>query len=248
MTINSLFAISILVASAFLLLIVTLWKRRSPARLRNIPALARLSHSLGLNIEDGKRVHVSLGHGNLLDARGGSAFAGLVLLRSIAEQTSVSDMPSVASAGDPVLGLLTQDTVQAGYQAAGVSELSVSTSGRVTGLTPFSYAAGAMYISRNENVSTNILVGHFGPEVGLLTDASDRDNVTLIGASDNLAGQSVLFVSTQDALVGEELFASNAYLSGDAAHAASLTVQDILRWVIILVLLGGALGKFVGMI
>lgn len=248
MTTNSLLAISILIATAFLLLIVTLWKRRSPARLRDIPAFARLAHSLGLSIEDGKRIHVSLGHGNLLDARGGSAFAGLALLRSIAERTSVSDMPSVASAGDPVLGLLTQDTVQAGYQAAGVGELYVSTTGRVTGLTPFSYAAGAMHIAQNENVSTNILVGHFGPEVGLLADTSDRDNVTLIGASDNLTGQSVLFASTQDALVGEELFASSAYLSGDVVHTASLTVQDILRWIIILALLGGAFGKFVGMI
>lgn len=248
MTPNSLLAISILIGTAFLLLIVTIWKRRSPARLRDIPALARLSRSLGLSVEDGKRIHVSLGHGNLLDARGGSAFAGLALLRSIAEHTSVSDMPSAASSGDPVLGLLTQDMVQAGYQAAGVGELYVPTTGRVTGLTPFSYAAGAMHIAQNENVSTNILVGHFGPEVGLLTDTSDRDNVTLIGASDNLTGQSVLFASTQDALIGEELFASSAYLSGDVVHAASLTVQDILRWLIILALLGGAFGKFVGMI
>ncbi|MBL8061869.1 MAG: hypothetical protein JNK32_02535 [Anaerolineales bacterium] len=246
MTTNSLLAISILIAAALLLPVITIWKKRSPARLRDIPAFARLSRSLGLSIEDGKRIHVSLGHGNLLDARGGSAFAGLAMLRSISEHTSVSDMPSVASAGDPVLGLLTQDTVQAGYQAAGVEELYVPTTGRITGLTPFSYAAGAMHIAQNENVSTNILVGHFGPEVSLLADTSDRDNVTLIGASDNLTGQSVLFASTQDALIGEELFASSAYLNADPGHAASLTVQDIFRWLIILVLLGGAAGKFVG--
>ncbi|HNB40735.1 MAG TPA: hypothetical protein PLG52_04495, partial [Anaerolineales bacterium] len=94
-------ALAILGVAAFLLLSLTLWKRRSPSYLREIPAFTKLAHSLGLSIEDGKRLHISLGHGGLFDARGGSAFAGLALLRNIAERTSVSDMPAVASAGDP---------------------------------------------------------------------------------------------------------------------------------------------------
>jgi len=236
----------ILVVAAFLLLTISLWRRRSPAYLRNIPAFTKLTYALGLSIEDGKRLHISLGHGSLLDSRGGSAFAGLALLRNIAERTSVSDMPSVASAGDPTLGLLTQDTLQAGYKAAGIEDAYVHTMGRITGMTPFSYAAGAMQIPPSENVSTNIVIGHVGPEIGLLTDVSDRISVPLIGASDNLTGQSVLYASTQEPLIGEELFAAGAYLNSDPAHTASLTVQDIFRWLIILALLGGAAAKFVG--
>lgn len=238
----------LLVIAAFLLFVITLWKRRSPAHLRNIPAFTKLTHALGLSIEDGKRLHISLGHGSLLDSRGGSAFAGLALLRSIAERTSVSDMPSVASAGNPTLGLLTQDTLQAGYKAAGIEDAYVHTMGRITGMTPFSYAAGAMQIPPNENVSTNIVIGHVGPEVGLLTEVSDRISVPLIGASDNLTGQSVLYASTQEPLIGEELFAAGAYLNSDPAHTASLTVQDIFRWLIILALLGGAAAKFAGVL
>ncbi|MBL8050942.1 MAG: hypothetical protein JNM46_06945, partial [Anaerolineales bacterium] len=86
------------------------------------------------------------------------------------------------------------------------------------------------------------------PEAGLMADSSDREHVTLIGASDNLAGQSVLYASTQDALIGEELFAAGAYLGAGTSHSASLTVQDILRWLIIITLLGGAAAKFVGVI
>lgn len=245
---NGIIELAIILFSAFLLLIITLWKRKSPAKLREIPALTQLYRTLGLSVEDGTRLHVSLGHGGLLDARGGSALAGLAALRHIAERTSVSDMPSVASAGDPAFGLLAQDTLQAGYQAAGVEELYVPTTGRVTGLSPFSYAAGAMNISQNENVSTNIMIGHFGPEAALLTEASDRENVSVIGASDDLAGQAVLFANAQDALIGEELFATGAYLGAGPTHVASLTVQDILRWALILVLLVGAFLKFLGMI
>jgi hypothetical protein len=241
-------ALLIITVTAFLLLIITLWKRKAPARLRDIPALTRLYRILGLSIEDGTRLHVSLGHGSLLDARGGSAFAGLAALRIIAERTSVSDMPTVASAGDSPLGLLTQDTLQSGYKAAGVEELYVPTTGRVTGLSPFSYAAGAMNITQNENVSANILIGHLGPEAALLAEASERENVPVIGASDNLTGQAIFFANGQDALIGEELFAVGAYLGAGASHAASLTVHDILRWLVILALLGGAAAKFLGVL
>lgn len=238
----------IILVSAILLFGITLWKRKSPASLREIPALTSLYRTLGLSIEDGTRLHISLGTGSLLDARGGSALAGLAMLRHLAERTSVSDEPSIASAGDPTLGLLTQDTLQAGYQAAGVEELYVPTTGRVTGLSPFGYAAGAMNISQNENVSANIIIGHFGPEAALLAEASDRDNVIVIGASDELTGQAVLFANTQDALIGEELFSAGAYLGAGASHVASLTVQDILRWLVILALLGGAVAKLLGVI
>lgn len=238
----------IIVFAAFLLLVITLWKRNSPAHLRDIPALTRLYRMLGLSVEDGTRLHISLGRGSLLDARGGSALAGLATLRIIAEKTSVSDMPAVASSGDAVLGLLTQDTLQAGYKAAGVDEFYSHTTGRVTGLTPFGFAAGAMNISRNEKVSTTVMLGHFGPEAALIADASDREGVPLIGASDDLSGQAILFANTQDALIGEELFAAGAYLGAGTAHLSSLTVQDILRWLVILALLGGAAIKFLGTI
>ncbi|MCC7117392.1 MAG: hypothetical protein IT310_02615 [Anaerolineales bacterium] len=240
--------IAIFAFAAFLLLILTFWKRKSPAVLRELPALARLQRAIGVSVEDGSRLHVSLGQGGLLNAQGGSALAGLAALRIISERTSVSDKPPVASAGDPLLGLLTQDTLQAGYHAAGVDELYAPTSGRITGLGPFGFAAGAMPITANENISANLLLGHFGVEAGLLTEAAERESVQLIGASDNLAGQSILFASAQDALIGEELFAAGAYIGAGPSHTASLTVQDLLRLIVILALLGGAFLKFAGMI
>jgi hypothetical protein len=238
----------ILVVSAILLLAFTPLRRKSPAKLREIPALSRLNRMLGLSVEDGTRLHISIGSGKLLDARGGSALAGLAMLRYIAERTSVSDKPAVASSGDPVLGLLSQDTLQAGYEAAGVEDAFSPNAGRVTGLSPFGYAAGATHISQNEDVSVNIMIGNFGPEIALLTDAAERDNVAVVGASDNLTGQAVLFANTQDVFIGEELFSSSAYVGTGISHAASLIVQDILRWFIIIALLVGAAAKFLRII
>ena len=47
-------------------------------------------------------------------------------------------------------------------------------------------------------------------------------------------------------LIGEELFAVPAYLQAGPFHVASLQVQDILRWVVIALILGGVVLKLVG--
>lgn len=242
------FSIALIAVSAVFLFVLTLWKRKTPKQLRSIPAFDRIYRAIGLSVEDGTRLHISLGYGDLITTRGGSALAGLAMLRHLVERTSVSDRPPITSAGDPALSLLTQDTLQAGYQAAGVEELYAPTSGRLTGMSPFGFAAGAMPILRGENVSANVLIGHFGPEAALLAESAERENIITIGASDDLAAQSILFATSQDSLIGEELFAAGAYLGASTSHPASLTVQDILRWLVILTLLGGAAAKFAGVI
>lgn len=240
-------AILILLA-LILLLALTFLRRKSAPTFRAIPALTRLSHVIGLSVEDGTRLHVSLGRGGLLSGRGGASLAGLSMLRHLAERTSVSDSPPVATAGDPALAVLTQDTLKAGYQAAKAEELYLPTTGRLSGPTPFSYAAGAMPILRDENVSANVLMGDFGPEVALLVDAAERARVPTLGGTDDLSAQAVLFAAAQEPLIGEELFSAGAYLGAGPAHAASLTVQDILRWVLVVGLIIGAVMKLLGMI
>jgi hypothetical protein len=118
----------------------------------------------------------------------------------------------------------------------------------LTGLTPFSYAAGTIPVARDENVSANVFLGDYGAEAALMADAAERENSTLIAASDSLSAQSIFYATTQDPLIGEELFAAGAYVGAGAVHEASLTVQDILRWLIILAILIGSGLKFMGVI
>ena len=241
-------ALGLLILTALLLLGGTLLRRRYPGAFRPIEAFERLNRAVGLAVESGTRLHISLGRGNLFTTRGASALAALAMLRKLSERTSLSDRPPVVTSGDASLAILSQDTLQAGYRAAAAEDQYRYSTGRLTGLTPFSYAAGTIPITRDENVSTNVLLGDFGPESALLTESAERENSTLIAASDNISAQSVFYVSSQDPLIGEELFAAGAYVGAGAAHEASLTVQDILRWLFIVAILIGSLLKFVGAI
>jgi len=239
-------ALIVFLVAAVLLLAFTFLRRKSPGVFRKIEAYERLNRAVGLAVEGGTRLHVSIGRGNLFTARGGSALAGLAMLRRLSEQTSLSDQPPIVTSGDASLAILSQDTLQSGYRAAGAEDQYRFTTGRLTGLTPLSFAAGTIPIMRDERVSANVVIGDLGVEAALLADAADSQDADLIAASDNLSAQSILFAASDEPLIGEELFAAGAYLGAGKSHEASLQAQDVLRWLIILAMIGGAVMKFLG--
>jgi len=238
----------LLIISAVLVLVFALLRKEFPYTLRDIPTFARLRRAIGLAIEDGSRVHFSIGRGGLNMPWSAAAFVGLATVRRVSELTSVSDRPSVVTSGDGALNILSQDTLKASYVAAVAPERYDASMGQVTGLTPFSFAAGAIPVMRDENISTNVIVGHFGLEVALMADAAERqDNFTMV-ASDNIPAQAVLFAAGSNPLIGEELYAVGAYVQAGAVHTASLRVQDLLRWALIVAIVVGAVLKLVGIL
>lgn len=234
--------------SAGLLVGLTLRKRKLPPTFREISAFTRLNQAIGLAIEDGTRLHLSLGRTSLINPRSASSFAALGMLRRVAELASVSDKPPIATSGDAALTILSQDTLHAAHQVAGADEQYQHTAGRLTGLTPFSFAAGALPVMRDEIVSGNILLGSFGIEAALLADTAERENSFILAGTDSLPAQAILYASVQDPLIGEEIYAAGAYVQAGPAHTASLQIQDILRWLVIVLILGGAVLKLVGIL
>jgi Domain of unknown function (DUF6754) len=238
----------LVLVAAGLLLGLTFIRRKSAPIFREIPAFTRLKRAIGVSVEAGTRLHISLGRGGLQTPDAAPGLAGLAMLRHLSEQTSASDKPPVVTSGVADLSILSRDTLQAGYKAAGAEEIYDPATGRLTGLTPFSFAAGAIPVMKDEAVSANIFIGHFGPEVALLTDAAERTNSPAVAAATDPSAQALIYASVDDPLIGEELFAAGAYSNAGVAHQASLQVEDILRWAIILVLLVGSFLKLFGVI
>jgi hypothetical protein len=232
--------------TALLLAALTRVRGRSTLRLRPIAGLTRLYRAFGLGVEDGSRLLVALGAQALLTRHAAAALAGLGLLREVSQKASVSDRPPVAASGEGALALLSQDSLQAGYRAIGAAEYYQPSTGRLAGLTPFSSAAATMTMVSDEDVSAVALIGHFGMEAALLSEAAERSNATLLGASSDPAAQAALYATASETLIGEELFAAPAYFSGRASFVAGLTVQDVLRWLIVVGLLVGAALKIFG--
>jgi hypothetical protein len=192
-------------------------------------------------VEAGKRLHISLGHGNINDLQGGAAFIGLTILDRCARAASNSDRPPVTTSGDGVLTILSQDTLQSTYRSLATEQRYDPTNARLTGLTPMSYAAGAMPAIHDEHVTANFFTGHFGTEIALMTEAGERSRSLTVAGTDSIPAQAVLYAASDEPLLGEELYAAGAYLGANPAHSASLRMQDILRWVLVGAIVIGAI-------
>lgn len=222
--------------------------QRWPGHFRRIPAFEELNRAIERAVEAGERVHVSLGTGSVIGPESAPALVGLAALTRIARATSMSDRPVVVTAGDGAMAILAQDTLRTTYQEVGASELYEPTSGRLLGATPLSYAAGLPAVLAYEQVSVHVLSGAYGFEAGLAADFGERARVFVIGGTDDVQAQALLYTVAQHPLIGEEVFASGAYLDVGAMHKASLRAQDVVRFgLIVLILLGVIVSTFEGL-
>ncbi|MBN2550321.1 MAG: hypothetical protein JXB15_14250 [Anaerolineales bacterium] len=193
-------------------------------------------------------MHLTLGHGGVSGVEGGSALVGLSVLQRIARVASVSDRPPITTSGEATQGILSQDSLRSALRSINADDLYEPAAGQISGLTPFSFAVGTLPVIYDQHVAVTILVGHFGSEVVLITDAAERNGNLTLGGSDSLPAQAVLYATAQEPLIGEELYAAGAYLQAGSMHLASLRTQDIFRWILAGVILAGALLKLAGVL
>jgi hypothetical protein len=213
---------------------------------RPIPAYDKINREINVAVEDGTQLHISLGRGSITGPQAATSLAGLGVLNHVIKKSSFCDHPPIASTGDAVVSILAQDTIRGSSKAVSISASSRDSSGELVGVTPFSYAVGTLSTIRDNNVSANVYTGWFGNEVIWLTTASERQSSPTIAGASELPAQAIIFASASDSLIGEELFASGAYLEAGKIHKASITTQDVIRWIIIVIILGSVLLNILG--
>jgi hypothetical protein len=237
----NLYGLGVLALFLILLIFFLILGNRRPAVFRPIRGYEALKSAIERAVEAGERVHLSLGTGSVIGADSAPAFAGLVLLKSLASTTTLSDKPVVVTTGDGAMAILAQDTLRSAYTESGGEERYQATSGRMIGPTPWSYVANLPILIPSEDISVHVLAGSFGAEGALAADFGERFGCFTLGGTDDAQTQALLYATAEYPLIGEELFAAGAYLEVGPVHKASLRVQDAVRMVVVVGILIGAL-------
>ena len=121
--IDLLIGLGVVLFSIVTLIILVLPRfNRGPRSLRPIRGFQRLRRAIGLAVENGKRVHISLGKSSLLEPTNTSGLIGLSTLERITQLSMLSDRPPIATSGDGALSILSQDTLRAAYRTNNVLE------------------------------------------------------------------------------------------------------------------------------
>lgn len=234
----------------FLVAMVAFWaisrrKGARPVSLREIDSFMSLPTTVGQAVENGQRLHISLGSGTIGDVSTASALAGLTVLQQISAAAVVSDKPPIVTTADGIAMLLAQDSLREVYIRQNAENRYDPNAARVAGVTPMAFGSAITSTIKDESVAGTVLIGSVGEEVILIAEAANRQKVTTLAASDNPAAQAFLYASTDHPLIGEDLFAGGAYIGRLPLHVASLLAQDAVRVLVILAILALAAIKLV---
>ncbi len=232
-----------------LLFIYNLWRqgriRRSQgaaASIRPIPAYDAAQQGFATAAETGRAVHVSPGTGDLSSGgvNAASTLAGMSVVEAVARVSAITGAPVQATANAAVAFALTENALRRGYRRAGWTIESENSQARfLTHDDPLAYVAAASEVVSQNKVSQAVLVGHFGPEVLFLMEAQRRSGAQQITGSSNPQAVAVMSLTADHTIIGEEIFASGAYLERRTSHIASLLSQDGLRWAVLALIIIG---------
>lgn len=244
---NSLYTsigIAVIVLSAALLWLFMGWARRTGGRtLRPIPAFDAIKGLLGRMAESGRRVHIALGTSDVSDAHLPILACGLAVLRHLARQGAAFGVAPITTVAEPTAMLLAQDIVYDAYKSKGLQDRYQSTDVQLIAPEATAYAVGVQDAVNRETVAANVMIGHFDQEYLLMGEAGAQRGVLQLVGSDSVDAQPFMLATSHNVLIGEEAFATGAYLTQEPKYIAGLRVQDVLRVLTVLAIVVGVLWK-----
>jgi hypothetical protein len=167
------------------------------------------------------------------------------ILSEVARTAATYDTRTIVPCCMPLVFPVAEEVVKTGYQNAGRPDAYRPDDIRFISSDQFAFTAGVTGIMLREIPATNIFLGAFWAESLILAETGFAAGAIQIAGTANVS-QLPFFVAACDyTLIGEELYAASAYLSGDPRLLGSLKSSDVAKVVVaILILLGVVFATF----
>ena len=190
--------------------------------IRRIRAIDAIDEATGRAAELGRPIVFSTG----LTSVGPLLYACLGILYYVARKAANYATRIIAPQNDPQVLAIVEDTIRDGFRDE--DRLSSFEPRDIQFLSEdqFAFAAGYMGLVQRENAASTFLLGRFAAESLLLAEAGQQVGAMQIAGSVNFE-QVPFFICTCDyTAIGEELFASSAYLTREPIQVGSVVGQD----------------------
>jgi len=198
---------------------------------RQIAGLEAVGEAVGRATEMGRPILFVPGIQDMNDIQ---TVAGVTILGHIARTTAEYDSRLVVPTSRALVMTTARETVKEAYLSAGRPDSFDEDSIYYVTDEQFGYVAGVNGYMVREKPATCFYMGAFFAESLILAETGNSIGAIQV-AGTAMPAQLPFFVAACDyTLIGEELFAASAYLSGEAKQLGSIKGQDV--------------GKLVGMI
>lgn len=224
------------------------YRNQSPPT-RPVPVFHSLADEVGRVAEEGASIHVALGNGSIVGDDAMTSVAALQGLSGLLDLSAVYDTPPLITTSDPTLYLLASDWMRRAYTRLGSADLFKSAAVQFTAPSPITYAAMAATYLSDGGIGSNVVLGAFTQEATLLTTAAERRGIHSCGGTTSPQGLGALYpaLDQEQLVMGEDMFAGGVAVLQRSSALASLAAQDVLRWLVIIGILGTALISLAGL-
>lgn len=215
---------------------------------RPIAAFRVIEQSLARAAETGQPIHLSPGAGAVGSTGTSTAetFAGLLAARQVGQEAARNGATLLTSTGDVVSYLALQGTLRQAFRDAGQGEqYRAERTVLLAQQDNLAYANGIATLYNRQPIEASQMIGQFGQEVLLQTEEAAARGIPQVLGAASPAALPLMLLSSSNTVIGEEIFAAQAYLSNERTDEARLRTHDALRNAVILLLLFGILYSLV---
>ncbi len=210
---------------------------------RRIPGIDAIEEAIGRATEMGRPVLYVPGVQDIDEMQ---TVQSLIVLESVAKTTAKYETPLKVPVTYPIPFTIAQEMVRGGYLNAGRPEQYDPDSVQFVSPEQFAYVAAVTGIMLRDRPAAHIFLGAFFAESLLLAETGFATGAIQVAGTAN-ANQLPFFVVACDyTLIGEELFAASAYLSGEPKLVGSLKGADLMKLVILALVLAGCVLETLG--
>ena len=241
---GSLSLMLLIVGVGFLMLWFTDQARKGKKiEIRRIPGIDAIEEGIGRATEMGKPVLYVPGIDELQDIQ---TIASMLILGQVAKTVAEYQSDIIVSCCIPIVREVADEVVRAGFFQAGHPDAYNPVNTRFISSEQFAFCAGTNGIIYREKPATNIYLGRFFAESLILAETGFvNKSIQIAGTAE--ATQLPFFIAACDyTLIGEELFAVSAYLSGDPRLVSSLKASDWVKVICVFAIVIGTITVTLG--
>jgi len=206
--------------------------------IRRIAGLDAIEEAVGRATEMGKPVLYISG---IEDVDNIQTVASMIILGNVAKMVAGYDTPLYVPICMPFVVPIAEERVKEGYAAAGKPDAYNRDNVRYISSEQFAYAAGVNGIMMREKPAANLMFGSFYAESLLMAETGLATGAIQVAGTANIHQLPFFVVACDYTIIGEELFATSAYLSKEPKLLGSLKGSDLVKAIIMVILALGAI-------
>jgi hypothetical protein len=205
--------------------------------IRRIPGLEAIEEAVGRATEMGRPILYVPG---IDEANNIQTIYSMVILNNVAKMVAKYETPLIVPICRAFVVPLAEETVRQGYMDAGRPDGFQRDNVRYLSDEQFAFTAAVNGIMLRERPAANLFLGSFFAESLMLAETGFSTGAIQIAGTANIHQLPFFVVACDYTLIGEEFFATSAYLSREPDLIGTLKGTDWMKGLLILLLIVGA--------